>query len=233
MDTRLNAIWLTPYGFNDIDLDPYGSIYELIYKNLLNERYNFGHPKYEYIYLNIGALGLLPQPDTPSEYLTTVEIEFDIDDYKLANEPTKELMIINLYADGLTKIALSAGMDCTAINNVRDIALQYRAKTLLNIKNINTEKYSLKISIPAVSWMQEEPVYLSFQQKSSGRKKTICVGTAKLIEAAIWLQKVTVSSKTIRITSSTSGRFTELLKNYPSKLEYNIEDLLSGRVGES
>lgn len=232
MDKKLKEIWLDSHGFNVIDLYPYELIYGLIYKNLLNEMCGFKFSGYEYIYIDIGALNFLPQSNIFTDFSTRIAVEFDIHRYKQADEVSKEQMVIGLYLDGLTKIGLRDGIDCSAINKVTEIAKQYRTKTLLNIKNIDTKKYSLKISIPAISWIQPEPVYLSFYQKSLGRGKSICIGTANMIQASVWLHKITVSSKTIRIKSSSAVRFVELLKNHPSNIEYNIVDLLQEKIIE-
>lgn len=230
MNTRLKAIWFNTHGFED-ELWPYKLVCELIYRNLLNQNVDFTLPGYEFIYVDIGRKELLPVAE-PSSISTSVAVEFDINRYKQADENTKEEMVISLFADSLTRLAIRDGFATKPIDEATETIRQYKGKTLLNIKVVDTDKYYLTITIPAISWIQPEPVYLNLLQKSSGKSGAIRLGTAGMIQAAVWLQKVTVTATTIRIKSSTSARFVELLKELPQSMSYKMEDILSGKFEE-
>jgi hypothetical protein len=84
------------------------------------------------------------------------------------------------------------------------------------------------LTITYLSRSMEEgcPVFFNLTDKTTRRTKRREIGRADKDQLRMWLQKISLSRKQIKVRSSASVRAGVWLKDMPMAMEFEIEDLM-------
>lgn len=206
---------------------PYDSQYLEIFRNLLS-RSDLRCPTYHHLYIQVAKNreeALRHSESFTDWYIYGIAI-VDYEDYKKKNEGEKSKAVFNLICDGLFDIAEIDNLDKDLIQRTIDEIAEKGLDTELSFKEIDHKKYSLRISYLARSMEEECPIFFTIEDKDTNKKYRIEIGRADIDQIRLWLQKVSLTRKKIKVKSSESIRANVWLKNKKRRMEFELADIM-------
>jgi hypothetical protein len=208
-------------------LYPYDYIYTEIFLNLL-AREGLMCPTYHHLYIQVAKTF-----DKALEYSFSGEDWFvkglsviDFDKYQTLSNKEKENEVFQIILTGLNDIATIDKLDISIIDKVANKIKQNWADTELLLKTVENSNYNLTITYFSRSMEDECPVFFNLTDKTKNITKRHQIGKADKSQLHLWLQKVTLSKKTIKVKSSDSIRGKVWLKGKPTELEFDISNFM-------
>ncbi len=215
-------------GLPDKALYPYANQYGEIFLNLLR-RNKLMCPKYHHLYIQVAKTfdeGLKNSFAYEDWYVNGIAI-IDYENYQKQSEKEKQETVFNLIIEGLKDIATIDKLDTSIIDKVIAEIMVNGLETELIYDIVESQTHNLIISYFAKSNEEECPVFFRLTDKTTNKTNKIQIGKAMDIQLHMWLQKVTLTSKQIKVKSSNSARAGVWLKDKVRTMEFNIADILS------
>lgn len=227
VDKQIRDLRIYYNGLPKGALYPYDYQYAAIFLNLLRKN-GLLCPGYHHLYIQVAKTfddGLINSVAFEDWYVDGVSV-IDFDSYKNQTEKEKEETVFNVIVNGLFDIAAIDKLNKSIIEKTVEEIKVKGLETELEYNTIENKNYKLKITYFSKSWEEECPIYFSVVEKSTGRSGKIQIGRARNSQIYLWLQKIAISGKTIKIKSSSSITAEVWLENKPKYMEFNIEDIL-------
>jgi hypothetical protein len=215
-------------GLPDRALYPYANQYGEIFLNLLR-RDKLMCPKYHHLYIQVAKTfdeGLKNSFAYEDWYVNGIAI-IDYNNYQKQSEKEKQETIFNLIVEGLKDIATIDKLDTSIIDKVIAEIKVNGLDTELIYNIVESKTHILIISYFAKSNEEECPVFFRLTDKTTNKTNKIQIGKAMDIQIHMWLQKITLTSKQIKVKSSNSTKADVWLKDKVRAMEFNIADILS------
>lgn len=209
-------------------LYPYAGQYEKIFLNLLQKN-NLMCPGYHHLYIQVAKTfdeGLKKSFSYEDWYVNGIAI-IDFETYQKQSEIEKQETVFNLIVEGLKDIANIDKIDLSIIDKVISEIRVNGLNTELIYDIIESKTHILTISYLSRSDEEECPIFFRLTEKATNKSNKIQVGKAEWHQISFWLQKVTLTSKKIKIKSSNSAQADVWLLGKKRTMEFNIDDILS------
>lgn len=215
------------YGLPDKALHPFASIYSEIFRNLLVKE-RLLCPIYHHIYIQIALTKELAIKKSITyenwfEYGVSV---INLDSFQTLSFTEKDKLVFNAIVEGIKDIATIDKLDIDILNRVITKISEKGIETELTFKIIENAKYKLEITYFAKAAVEEFPVYFNITDKGKNITKRHKIGEVSSLQIGLWLQKITLTNKQIRVVSSNSIRGQVWLKGKPTLLTFEIQELL-------
>ncbi|CAN5690010.1 hypothetical protein BH10BAC2_BH10BAC2_04250 [soil metagenome] len=146
--------------------------------------------------------------------------------YLKLTEDGKMKFVFDAIVAGLKDIAILDKLDISKIDKVVKKIEEKGLDTELLYKTFENKKYVLVITYFSRSMEEECPIFFNLTDKSSDQTKRIQIGSADNDQIYLWLQKVTLTNKLIKVKSSNSIRGQVCLKGKPLIIEFEIDKLM-------
>lgn len=208
-------------------LYPYDYQYVEIFLNYLRKK-RLKCPTYHHIYIQVAKsidMALKSTYTLEDWYVYGISI-IDYDKYLQQSEKEKEETVFNVIVNGLKDVADIDKLDYSII---QEVVLEIKEKGLdseLEFKTIENNNYKLRITYFSKSLEEENPIFINLTEKSTGKTIKKEIGRINNFDLYLWLQKITLTNKQIRIKSSDSIRASVWLKDKTRSMEFEIKDLL-------
>lgn len=214
-------------GLPNKALYPYDYQYSEIFLNLL-ARDELRCPKYHHLYIQVAQTmdeALKASFSIEDWYVNGLAV-IDFDDYQQLSEKQKESRVFDLIVAGLKDIASLDQLDLGKIEKVIRKIAEKGLDTELLFKEIENNTHLLKITYLSRSMEEGCPVFFNLTDKTTQQTKRTEIGRADKDQLRMWLQKISLSRKQIKVRSSPSVRGEVWLKGMPMAMEFEIEDLM-------
>ncbi len=208
-------------------LYPYDYMYSEIFLNLL-AREGLMCPTYDHVYIRVSKTfdEALRNSFSAEDWYVYGLAVMDYDRYQTLSEKEKEAEVFQTILSGLRDIATIDKLDMTLIDKVANHIKEHGLNTELIFKIIENETYKLVITYFSRSMEEECPIFFNLTDKTKNITKRHHIGKAENSQLFLWLQKVTLNNKKIKIKSSDSIRGDVWLKDKPKTLEFDIAELM-------
>src|SRR5690606_16037476 len=127
----------------------------------------------------------------------------------------KSEMVLKLISRGLKDIAELDGLDLNILNDAIDEIEVRKLDTELTFRTFENKRYELRITYLSRSMEEECPIFFNVREKETNKQKKIQIGRADNSQIYLWLQKVTLTNKLIKVKSSNSVRGQVWLQGKP------------------
>ncbi|SHE45788.1 hypothetical protein SAMN04488522_101251 [Pedobacter caeni] len=214
-------------GLPNKALYPYDYIYSEIFLNLL-VRAGLMCPVYDHLYIQVAKTmdeALKSSFSIENWYVNGLSV-IDFDQYQTLSNKEKENVVFQMILAGLKDIATIDNLDQNVIDKVAHQITKQGTDTELHFKTVENDHYTLNITYFSRSMEEECPVFFNLTDKSQNLTKRHQIGKARNSQLRLWLQKITLSNKKIKIQSSDSVRGQVWLKGKSSVLEFEIAELM-------
>ncbi|KAA3438402.1 hypothetical protein [Rufibacter hautae] len=208
-------------------LYPYDYQYTEIFLNLLIKK-NFKCPQYNHLYvqvaktLNDALMNSINIEDWYVYGLATI----DFDNYLKQTEKEKENIVVQTIIDGLRDIAIIDDLDISIMNKIFSEVRLKGLDTELEYRTLENTYYKLKITYYSRSMEEQCPIYFNLTEKATNKTKRVQVGKADNSQINLWLQKINLTNKLIKVKSSDSIRAGVYLDDKPKEMVFEIAELL-------
>lgn len=206
---------------------PYDYQYSEIFLNLLT-RNELRCPKYHHLYIQVAKTmdDALKASFAIEDWYVYGLAVIDFDHYQQLPEKQKERCVFDLIVAGLKDIADLDQLDKTGIENVIRKIEEKGLDTELLFEEIENNSHLLRITYLSRSMEEGCPVFFNLTDKTTQQTKRTEIGRAEKDQLRMWLQKISLTRKQIKIKSSSSVRGEVWLKGMPKAMEFEIEDLM-------
>lgn len=206
---------------------PYDSIYEKIFLNLLVEE-GLMCPTYHHLYIQVAKTidEALKNSFSIEDWYVNGLAVINFDKYQTLSNSEKENEVFQIILTGLKDIATIDKLNTDIIDKVANKIKENGTDTELLLKTVENEAYTLTITYFSRSMEDECPVFFNLTDKTRNITKRHQIGKADHSQLHLWLQKVTIFKKQIKVKSSDSIRGQVWLKGKPTELEFEIEKLM-------
>ena len=214
-------------GLPNKALYPYDYIYTEIFLNLL-AREGLMCPTYHHLYIQVAKTideALKNSFSIEDWYINGLAV-IDYDKYQTLADKEKENEVFQTILKGLKDIAIIDKLDIDIIDKVANRIKENGKETELLFKTIENENYKLEITYFSRSMEDECPVFFNLTDKTKKITKKHLIGKADNSQLFLWLQKITLSNKKIKIKSSDSIRGQVWLQDKQTELEFDIAELM-------
>lgn len=214
-------------GLPNKALYPYDYIYTEIFLNLLVKE-GLMCPNYNHLYIQVAKTNeeaLKNSFSLEDWYVNGIAI-IDYDKFQILTDKEKENQVFQIILNGLKDIADIDHLDTTIIESVANRIKENGKDTELHFKTIENDNYKLIITYFSRSMEEECPIFFNLTDKTRNITKRHQIGKADNSQLFLWLQKITLNNKYIRIKSSDSIRGQVWLKDKPTELEFEIVELM-------
>jgi hypothetical protein len=207
-------------------LYPYEYQYVDIFINTL-QKHNFLCPTYHHLYIQVAQteeealLGALPQIEDWYVYgISTL----DYTHYCEANEKDKEALIFDMIYRGLLDIVEIDKLDRNVFQKAVDEIKIKGLDTELVVKSVENQKYKLEVTYFSRSREEESPIYFTLTDKATNKSSKKEIGRAKNEQIFYWLQKITLTKKSIKVQAGNSPMANAWLKDKTRVFEIDYAD---------
>lgn len=214
-------------GLPNKALYPYDYIYTEIFLNLL-AREGLMCPTYHHLYIQVAKTieeALKNSFSIEDWYVSGISV-IDYDKFQTLSDKEKENEVFQTILKGLKDIATIDKLDTNIIDKVANLIKEKGKDTELHFKTIENDNYKLVITYFSRSMEDECPVFFNITDKTKDITRRHEIGKADNSQLFLWLQKITLTNKKIKIKSSDSIRGQVWLKGKPTELEFEIAELL-------
>ncbi|HVS90757.1 MAG TPA: hypothetical protein VHE59_01910 [Mucilaginibacter sp.] len=211
-------------------LYPYDYQYSEIFLNILRNK-ALMCPLYHHLYIQVEkTVEECLKRSIPIENWYVYGIaSIDYDDYMKRLDKAKDEIVLETIITGLKDIADIDSLDQSIINSTIDEIRKTGLDTELT--HLTTENQNIKAVVTYFSRSMEEgnPIYLTVNEKSSGRFGRKQIGTAEKEQLYFWISKLTLNTTSVKIKAKgPSDRADWHLKDKPRSMEFSIEEILNG-----
>jgi hypothetical protein len=204
-------------------LSPYVYQYIEIFKNIL-QKYNFLCPTYHHLYIQVAQteeealIEALPQIEDWYIYgISTLNYS----QYCEANEKDKAALVFDMIYRGLLDIVEIDKLDIDVFQKAVDEIKIKGLDTELICKTVENKNYTLEVTYMSRDREQESPIYFNLTDKVTNKSCKKEIGRAKNEQIYYWLQKITLTKKSIKVQSGNSPMANAWLKEKPRLLEFD------------
>lgn len=225
---RIRDLRVYYVGLPNKALYPFDYQYTEIFKNLLRKK-ELLCPTYHHLYIQVAKTMeecLINSFAIEDWYVYGLSV-IDYDSYLKQTEAEKEQTVFNIIVNGLKDIVNIDKLDLSILNKTVEEVEKKGLDTELEYLSIENKNYKLVISYLSRSMEEQCPIFFNLLDKSSNKSKKIEIGRADNYQIYYWLQKVTMSSTQIKVTSSSSIAADVYLKGKVRNMEFNIRSLLN------
>jgi hypothetical protein len=219
---RIRDLRVYNNGLPDKALYPYDFIYSEIFSNLLT-RVGLMCPTYHHLYIIIGNTisdALKNSISVEDWYVNGIAV-IDYDNYQTLSDKEKEKEVFEAIVTGLKDIATIDKLDLGLIEKVADRIKENGMGTELLFKTAENEIYQLSITYFSRSMEDGCPVFLNITDKATQRTKRQQIGKADKRQLPLWLHKIILHNKKIRIEPSKTVLGQNWLKE--KQIEFEID----------
>lgn len=211
----------------DKALYPYDYQYVEIFRNILASK-QFKCPDYHHLYVQVAESEeeALKNSFALENWYANGISTLDYKEYLRKPENQKADIVFEVIVNGLKDLVEVDGLDGAILNETVTEIKKNKLETELTFGIYENKKYQLKITYLSRSMEEECPVFFHLYEKETGRNKKTQIGKADISQIYLWLQKVTLTNKVIRIRSSEAVRSQVWLRDKPRKMEFEISKLL-------
>lgn len=202
-NTLIKDIRLYNTGLPQSALSPYAYQYTEIFRNILRRK-GFLCPNYHHLYIQVAKTkeeALRFSGSADSRYIYGVAT-IDYEKYEGSVEEEKAEIVFNLICEGLRDIAHIDQLDTTILEEAIAEIKKEGINTELLFQWLENKKYLLNITYKCENMIAQDPVFFSLTEKASGKTVKKEIGRALNFQLHYWLQKITLSSKTINVKAS-------------------------------
>ncbi|HMQ48898.1 MAG TPA: hypothetical protein PKA00_15615 [Saprospiraceae bacterium] len=214
-------------GLPNKALYPYDYIYTEIFLNLL-AREGLKCPTYHHLYIQVATTidDALKNSFSIEDWYVNGLAVIDYNKFQTLSDKEKENEVFKIILEGLKDIANIDKLDTNIIDTVANTIKEKGKDTELHFKTIENDNYKLVITYFSRSMEDQCPVFFNITDKTKNITKRLQIGKADNTQLFLWLQKITLNNKKIKIKSSDSIRGQVWLKGKPTELEFEIAELL-------
>ena len=214
-------------GLPNKALYPYDYIYTEIFLNLL-AREGLMCPTYNHLYIQVAKTfdEALKNSFSMEDWHVNGLSVIDFENFQILSDEKKENQVFQTILSGLKDIATIDKLDAIIIEKVADKIKEKGVNTELLFKTIENDNYKLEITYFSRSMEDECPVFFNLTDKTKNITKRVQIGKADNSQLFLWLQKITLNNKKIKIKSSDSIRGQVWLKDKQTTLEFEITELM-------
>lgn len=208
-------------------LYPYDYIYSEIFLNLLI-REKLMCPAYHHLYIQVTQTmnEALKNSFSLEDWYVNGLVIFNYEQFQKLTEKEKEDKVFEIILSGLKDIATIDKLDIELINKVASQIQEKGVDTELLFKTVENSKYILTITYFSKSMEDECPIFLNLTDKMASITKRKQIGKVEKSKIYLWLQKITLTNKKIKIKSSNSIRGQVWLEGKETSLEFDIAKLM-------
>lgn len=207
-------------------LYPYDYIYSEIFLNLLATE-GLMCPAYDHLYIEVATTFEEALKRSFSfDFFARGPAVIDFDKYQTLSDYEKGKEVFNTILEGLMDIATIDNLDRNIIKKVAKKIEEKGIDTELHFKTIENDSYKLVITFFSRSMEDECPIFFNLTDKKNNMTKRKQIGKADNSQLFLWLQKITLTNKKIKIKSSNSIRGQVWLKDKPTEMEFEIAELM-------
>jgi hypothetical protein len=207
-------------------LYPYEYQYVDIFINTL-QKHNFLCPIYHHLYIQIAQT----EEEALMEALSPIEDWYiygistlDYAQYCKVNEKEKEALIFDTIYRGLLDIVEIDKLDRNVFQKaVEEIKIK-GLDTELIVKTVENQKYKLEVTYFSRNREEESPIYFTLTDKVTNQLSKKEIGRAENEQIFYWLQKITLTKKSIKVQAGNSPMANAWLKDKPRLLEFDYAD---------
>lgn len=217
---------LYTHGFPPKLLYPFDYIYTEIFLVLLRKN-ELLCPTFHHLYIHVARSreeALVASMATEDWHEGAVAV-LSPEEFDRKSSSEKSTAVFDLIVAGLNDFAELDGLDRSCIAKVVDEVSIRHLETELIHKVVENSSHVLTISYLCKSIEEGSPVFFNLMNKTSLAQKKVQVGTARIDQIPLWIQKVELTKSTIRVFSSDSIRADVYLKGKTRSLELEIETL--------
>ncbi|MBL0080548.1 MAG: hypothetical protein IPP53_16035 [Bacteroidetes bacterium] len=214
-------------GLPNKALYPYDKIYAEIFLNLL-AREGLMCPKYHHLYIQVAETmdEALKNSFSFEDWYVNGLAVINYKKYLTLTEKEKEYEVFQTILSGLKDIAIIDKLDINIIDKVANRIVENGMDTELFFNTVENSNYKLVITYFSRSIEDECPVFFNLTDKTKNITKRHQIGKANNLQLFLWLQKITLNNKKIKIKSSNSIQGQICLKDKPTLLEFDIAELM-------
>lgn len=226
-DKRIRDLRVYYNGLPRRALYPYDYVYTEIFLNLL-AREGLMCPTYHHLYIQVAKTtdeALRHSFSFDDWYVNGISI-VDFDKYQTLSEKEKDRAAFEVILAGLKDIATLDKLDMKMIDRVAKQIMTDGVDTELLYKTIENDDHKLTITYLSRSMEEECPIFFNLTDKAKNITKRHQIGKADNLQFRLWLQKITLNKKKIKVKSSDSIRGQVWLKGKPTTLEFEISELM-------
>lgn len=227
-DKLLRDLRLYYNGLPNKALYPYDYQYLEIFRNLLIRK-EFKCPTYHHIYIQTAESeeDALNNTFALEDWYSNCISLIDYQKYADGTEDEKSEMVFELISNGLKDITELDGLDENILRDTIEKIKSQKLDTELTFRTLENKKYELRITYLSRSMEEECPIFFNVREKETGKENKVQIGKADNSQIYLWLQKVTITNKLVRVKSSNSVRGEVWLKDKPRTMEFTWGELLN------
>jgi len=213
--------------FSNKALYPYDYQYTEIFTNLLVKS-NFKCPTYHHLYIQISEneSNALKNTFSIEDWYVYGIATIDYEKYKKQTEKEKDQVVFNAISKGLHDIAKIDKLDILTLNSVIEKIKVKGLETELHYQTIDNNNHKLEITYFSKSREEKCPIYFNITDKNTNQSNRLKIGEVEKEQIHMWMQKITMTKKVIKIKSSNSVKADVWLKDLPRKMEFNISEII-------
>jgi hypothetical protein len=213
-------------GFPKKALYPYSLQYSEIFLNLLRRK-KFSCPTYHHIYIQVASSlnDALVNAISFEDWCEYGVAEMDFEEYRAQNEKEKENVVFNVISNGLRDIAEVDNLDMSIIEETINQIKETGLDTELVLKTVEHKNYRLTITYYSRSMEDKCPITFNLYEKETGKIYAAEIGKVEHSQIDLWLQKINLTNKHIKVKSSSSIRADVWLKGLPRELQFDMNKI--------
>lgn len=225
-DKTIRDIRIYHHGFPNKALYPYSLQYSEIFLNLLRRK-GFSCPTYHHIYIQVASSlnDALVNAISLEDWYEYGVAEMDFEEYKTLSEKEKETVVFDVISNGLRDIAEVDGLDKKLLEETISQIKETGLETELVLKTVEHKNYRLTITYYSRSMEDKCPIFFNLTEKETGKIYMAEIGKAEHSQIDMWLQKINLTNKYIKIKSSSSIRADVWLKDLPREIQFDMSEI--------
>ena len=226
-DTSLRDFRIYYSDFPTKAFYPYDYQYTEIFLNVLFDK-GLKCPKYHHIYIRVAETieRALRQATIYADWLEYGVATINYEEYLKKTEEEKASAVFDFVCDGLRDIAKIDHFNIELINEAIAEIREKGLDTELVYKIKDHKDYKLIITFLARSMEEKCPIFFNIEDKATSQKYRKYIGKADKNQIWLWLQKISLTKKKIKIKSSTSVRANVILKGMKREMEFDLGKIM-------
>jgi len=226
-DKRIRDIRVYYNGLPNKALYPYDYQYTEIFLNILASK-DFSCPTYHHLYIQVAKTEreALKNSFAIEDWYVNGISQIDFENYLKESEAEKEIIVLETMIHGLRDIVEIDKLDENIFEETVDLIKLQGLNTELTHKTVENKNLMLTITYYSKSMEEKCPVFFNLTDKNTNVTKRIEIGKAENSQIYMWLQKVTLTNKLIKVKSSESARADIWLKDLPRKMQFEVKEIM-------
>jgi len=206
---------------------PFDFQYSEIFLNILMQK-GLLCPVYHHLYIRITPTReeALKNSIAGEDWFVYGIAAVDFMKYKSLSESEKAKYVFELICTGIRDIAEIDKLDNSIIEDTINEIRKKGLDTELFFKRVENNLYTLTVSYFSKSMEEKSPVFFSLTDKKTGKTVKKQIGKADNSQIHPWLQKINLTNKLIKVTSSKSSKPDVWLKGLPRNMEFDITEFM-------